>query len=78
MEGRFDEAIREMLRARELDPLSPSIDQSSGLVLITRRVALTKPWRLTKPCSKPCPNGLWTGHLCVDAARTSGRWAAGG
>ena len=27
MSGRFDEAIREMLRARELDPLSPSIMQ---------------------------------------------------
>ncbi|HEY6231408.1 MAG TPA: protein kinase [Pyrinomonadaceae bacterium] len=30
MVGRFDEAIREMLRARELDPLSPSIVQSLG------------------------------------------------
>jgi tetratricopeptide (TPR) repeat protein len=30
MTGRFDEAIREMLRARELDPLSPSIMQSLG------------------------------------------------
>ena len=30
MVGRFDEAIREMLRARELDPLSPSIMQSLG------------------------------------------------
>jgi eukaryotic-like serine/threonine-protein kinase len=28
MEGRFDEAIRQMLRARELDPLSPSILQA--------------------------------------------------
>lgn len=30
MEGRFDEALREMLRARELDPLSPSIMQALG------------------------------------------------
>jgi tetratricopeptide (TPR) repeat protein len=30
MIGRFDEAIKEMLRARELDPLSPSIMQSLG------------------------------------------------
>lgn len=30
MVGRFDEAIREMLRARELDPLSPSIMQGLG------------------------------------------------
>ncbi|HSS18921.1 MAG TPA: protein kinase [Pyrinomonadaceae bacterium] len=30
MIGRFDESIREMLRARELDPLSPSILQSLG------------------------------------------------
>jgi serine/threonine protein kinase/tetratricopeptide (TPR) repeat protein len=30
MVGRFDEAIKEMLRARELDPLSPSIMQSLG------------------------------------------------
>ena len=30
MTGRFDEAIREMLRARELDPMSPSIMQSLG------------------------------------------------
>ncbi|HEV7797393.1 MAG TPA: protein kinase [Pyrinomonadaceae bacterium] len=30
MTGRFDEGIREMLRARELDPLSPSIMQSLG------------------------------------------------
>jgi serine/threonine protein kinase/tetratricopeptide (TPR) repeat protein len=30
MTGHFDEAIREMLRARELDPLSPSIMQSLG------------------------------------------------
>jgi serine/threonine protein kinase/tetratricopeptide (TPR) repeat protein len=30
MTGRFDEAIKEMLRARELDPLSPSIMQSLG------------------------------------------------
>lgn len=30
MVGRFDEAITEMLRARELDPLSPSIIQSLG------------------------------------------------
>src|SRR5258705_6856393 len=30
MTARFDEAIREMLRARELDPLSPSIMQSLG------------------------------------------------
>jgi tetratricopeptide (TPR) repeat protein len=30
MTGRFDEAINEMLRARELDPLSPSIMQSLG------------------------------------------------
>ena len=30
MTARFDEAIREMLRARELDPLSPSIMQSVG------------------------------------------------
>jgi serine/threonine protein kinase/tetratricopeptide (TPR) repeat protein len=30
MAGRFDEAIKEMLRARELDPLSPSIMQSLG------------------------------------------------
>lgn len=30
MTGRFDEAIKEMLRARELDPLSPSILQSLG------------------------------------------------
>lgn len=30
MVGRFDESIREMLRARELDPLSPSILQSLG------------------------------------------------
>jgi len=30
MTGRFDEALREMLRARELDPLSPSIMQSLG------------------------------------------------
>jgi serine/threonine protein kinase/tetratricopeptide (TPR) repeat protein len=28
MSGRFDEAIREMLRARELDPMSPSIIQA--------------------------------------------------
>ena len=28
MEGRFDEALAEMLRARELDPLSPSIIQA--------------------------------------------------
>ena len=28
MEGRFDEALTEMLRARELDPLSPSIIQA--------------------------------------------------
>src|SRR6185436_13987423 len=28
--GRFDEAIKEMLRARELDPLSPSIVQGLG------------------------------------------------
>jgi serine/threonine protein kinase/tetratricopeptide (TPR) repeat protein len=30
MVGRFDEATREMLRARELDPLSPSIMQGVG------------------------------------------------
>jgi len=30
MIGRFDEAIKEMLRARELDPLSPSIVQGLG------------------------------------------------
>lgn len=30
MVGRFEEALREMLRARELDPLSPSILQSLG------------------------------------------------
>ncbi len=42
MVGRFDEAISEMLRARELDPLSPSIMQGLALVLITRRVVLTK------------------------------------
>jgi serine/threonine protein kinase/tetratricopeptide (TPR) repeat protein len=30
MTARFDDAIREMLRARELDPLSPSIMQSLG------------------------------------------------
>lgn len=30
MTGRFDEGIKEMLRARELDPLSPSIMQSLG------------------------------------------------
>ncbi len=30
MIGRFDEALREMLRARELDPFSPSIMQSLG------------------------------------------------
>jgi eukaryotic-like serine/threonine-protein kinase len=30
MEGRFDEALAEMLRARELDPLSPSIIQAVG------------------------------------------------
>ncbi len=30
MEGRFDEALDEMLRARELDPLSPSIIQALG------------------------------------------------
>ncbi|HXD31987.1 MAG TPA: tetratricopeptide repeat protein [Pyrinomonadaceae bacterium] len=30
MSGRFDEAIREMLRARGLDPLSPSIMQGLG------------------------------------------------
>jgi eukaryotic-like serine/threonine-protein kinase len=30
MSGRFDSAIREMLRARELDPLSPSIMQGLG------------------------------------------------
>lgn len=30
MIGRFDESIKEMLRARELDPLSPSIMQSLG------------------------------------------------
>jgi len=30
MSGRFDDAIREMLRARELDPLSPSIMQGLG------------------------------------------------
>ena len=30
MTARFDEGIREMLRARELDPLSPSIMQSLG------------------------------------------------
>ena len=30
MTGRFNEAIREMLRARELDPMSPSIMQSLG------------------------------------------------
>jgi serine/threonine protein kinase/tetratricopeptide (TPR) repeat protein len=30
MTGRFDDAIREMLRARELDPMSPSIMQSLG------------------------------------------------
>jgi eukaryotic-like serine/threonine-protein kinase len=30
MEGRFDESLAEMLRARELDPLSPSIIQALG------------------------------------------------
>jgi serine/threonine protein kinase/tetratricopeptide (TPR) repeat protein len=30
MTGRFEEGIREMLRARELDPMSPSIMQSLG------------------------------------------------
>jgi eukaryotic-like serine/threonine-protein kinase len=30
MVGRFDDALREMLRARELDPVSPSIIQSLG------------------------------------------------
>src|SRR6185436_13533749 len=30
MVGRFEDALREMLRARELDPLSPSIIQSLG------------------------------------------------
>lgn len=30
MSGRFDDAIKEMLRARELDPLSPSIMQGLG------------------------------------------------
>ena len=30
MAGRFDEAIRELLRARELDPLSPNIMQGLG------------------------------------------------
>jgi TolB-like protein/Flp pilus assembly protein TadD/tRNA A-37 threonylcarbamoyl transferase component Bud32 len=32
MEGRFDEAIKQMLRARELDPLSPGILQALGWV----------------------------------------------
>ncbi len=30
MQGRFEEGLREILRARELDPLSPSITQSLG------------------------------------------------
>ena len=30
MEGRFDEALEQLLRARELDPLSPSIIQALG------------------------------------------------
>jgi tetratricopeptide (TPR) repeat protein len=30
MDGRFDEALTEMLRARELDPMSPSIIQALG------------------------------------------------
>jgi tetratricopeptide (TPR) repeat protein len=30
MNGRFDEALREILRARELDPLSPSVVQALG------------------------------------------------
>ena len=30
MTGRFDEALREILRARELDPLSPSVVQALG------------------------------------------------
>ena len=36
MTARFDEAIREMVRARELDPLSPSILQSLGWAYYVR------------------------------------------
>ena len=54
MAGRFDEAISEMLRARELDPLSPSIMQGLGWA-ITRRDALTRRSPRFRTCSKRCP-----------------------
>jgi len=54
MVGRFDEAVTEMLRARQLDPLAPGVMQGLGWCYYQAR-GLNSRWRPMRACLRRCP-----------------------
>jgi len=48
-QGRLDESLEEMLKARELDPLSPIIARQAAMLTISSEI-IPEPWSY---CGRP-------------------------